>query len=145
MGAAHRRQRRVPASRKGRSVAANGGRLRFCVWRPGGGSMNPRRLIAIVLLCLLLVTGSVHASAMAVAPSVSKPCIGATGKPMRVLWWILENHSYDQARGHMPYLDETADACAVLADEWAITHPSLPNYLALSGGSTFGVDDDGSP
>jgi len=26
-----------------------------------------------------------------------------------------------------------------------VTHPSLPNYLALAGGSTFGVSDDRSP
>jgi phosphatidylinositol-3-phosphatase len=25
---------------------------------------------------------------------------------------------------------------------YAITHPSLPNYLALTGGSTFGIDSD---
>src|SRR5439155_25783631 len=24
----------------------------------------------------------------------------------------------------------------------AVSHPSLPNYLALSGGSTFGISDD---
>jgi hypothetical protein len=26
-----------------------------------------------------------------------------------------------------------------------VTHPSLPNYLAIAGGSTFGVRDDKSP
>ena len=25
---------------------------------------------------------------------------------------------------------------------YAITHPSLPNYLALTGGATFGIDSD---
>ncbi len=25
---------------------------------------------------------------------------------------------------------------------YAISHPSLPNYLALTGGSTFGIDSD---
>jgi hypothetical protein len=26
-----------------------------------------------------------------------------------------------------------------------VAHPSLPNYLAMSGGSTLGVTDDGPP
>jgi acid phosphatase len=30
-------------------------------------------------------------------------------------------------------------------NDHAMTHPSLPNYLALAGGSTFGVGDDGGP
>src|SRR4051794_24510259 len=107
--------------------------------------MDPKRVIAVILLCLLPMTGPVQARTVAVAPSEPKPCVAATGKPTRVLWWILENHSYDQARGHMPYLDAKADACVILTDEWAITHPSLPNYLALSGGSTFGITDDGGP
>lgn len=107
--------------------------------------MNAKRVIVAFVACLLPVAGSVQARALAVAPTESKPCVGTAGKPTRVLWWILENHSYDQARGHMPYLDAKADACVILTDEWAITHPSLPNYLALSGGSTFGITDDGGP
>jgi len=107
--------------------------------------MNAKRVIVAFVACLLPVAGSVQARALAVAPTESKPCVGTAGKPTRVLWWILENHSYDQARGHMPYLDAKADACVILTDEWAITHPSLPNYLALSGGSIFGITDDGGP
>jgi phosphatidylinositol-3-phosphatase len=107
--------------------------------------MNPTRVIVVILSCLLLVPGSVQARGLSIVSSESMPCVETTGTPTRVLWWVLENHSYDEARGHMPYLDEIADACTVLTDEWAITHPSLPNYLALSGGSTFGVTDDGSP
>ena len=30
----------------------------------------------------------------------------------------------------------------LLSREFAITHPSLPNYLALLGGSTFGITSD---
>jgi phosphatidylinositol-3-phosphatase len=108
--------------------------------------MNPKRLVALALVCLLSLTGSAGArTASAAAPSQAAPCVSVAGAPTHVLWWILENHSYDQARGHMPYLDAKADACAILTDDWAITHPSLPNYIALSGGSTYGVDGDGSP
>jgi acid phosphatase len=108
--------------------------------------MHAKRLAALAVVLLLTATGSAEArTAPPTAPTQGAPCIASSGTPTHVLWWILENHSYDQARGHMPYLDAKADACAVLTDEWAITHPSLPNYIALSGGSTYGVDGDGSP
>jgi phospholipase C len=38
-----------------------------------------------------------------------------------------------------------AQACGLATDYRAITHPSLPNYLAATGGSTFGVTDDSGP
>jgi hypothetical protein len=53
---------------------------------------------------------------------------------------ILENHSYSQILGNpcCPYLNAQASAGRIYANYHAITHPSLPNYLALSGGSTCG-------
>jgi hypothetical protein len=53
---------------------------------------------------------------------------------------VLENKEYDEIIGRpaAPYLSELASHSAVAANYHAITHPSLPNYLALTGGSTFG-------
>src|SRR5881628_2404814 len=34
---------------------------------------------------------------------------------------------------------------AYSTNNFAITHPSLPNYLALTGASTFGITSDCSP
>jgi hypothetical protein len=45
----------------------------------------------------------------------------------------------------MPYLAAQALQYGYATNYTAIRHPSLPNYLALAGGSTFGVTDDGSP
>jgi phospholipase C len=56
-----------------------------------------------------------------------------------------ENHSESQALGSMPYLASLANQYAQTAAYHAVTHPSLPNYLALAGGDTFGVTDDNSP
>ncbi|MGZ4165704.1 MAG: alkaline phosphatase family protein [Solirubrobacteraceae bacterium] len=53
---------------------------------------------------------------------------------------VLENREYNEIIGRpaAPYLNALARQSAVAANYHAITHPSLPNYLALTGGSTFG-------
>ena len=58
---------------------------------------------------------------------------------------IEENHTATQAMRQMPYLASLAGTYGHTTDYHAITHPSLPNYLALVGGSTFGVTDDQPP
>jgi phospholipase C len=59
----------------------------------------------------------------------------------------MENKPYDGVVGSnsAPYENELAKACGLATDYRAITHPSLPNYLAATGGSTFGVTDDAGP
>ncbi|MGZ4687667.1 alkaline phosphatase family protein [Oryzihumus sp.] len=63
----------------------------------------------------------------------------------KVLVVIEENHSLDQMRTQMPGVFRLAKRFGYATDYHAITHPSLPNYLALAGGSTFGVTDDAGP
>jgi phospholipase C len=59
----------------------------------------------------------------------------------------MENKPYGSVIGSKdaPYENELANACGLTTDYRAITHPSLPNYLAATGGSTFGVTDDAGP
>ncbi|MBV9822811.1 MAG: phosphoesterase [Actinobacteria bacterium] len=45
----------------------------------------------------------------------------------------------------MPYLDGLAKRFGYASNYTAIRHPSLPNYLAMAGGDTFGVTDDAAP
>jgi phospholipase C len=63
----------------------------------------------------------------------------------KVLTVVEENHSLRQMRSSMPFLSALATQYAYATDYTAVSHPSLPNYLALSGGSTFGVTDDKDP
>jgi len=42
----------------------------------------------------------------------------------------------------MPRFNELSKQYTLLTRYYAITHPSLPNYLALISGSTFGIDSD---
>lgn len=63
----------------------------------------------------------------------------------KLLVVVVENHSLDAMRREMPYTFGLARRYGYATGYRAITHPSLPNYLAISGGDTFDVTDDRSP
>jgi phosphatidylinositol-3-phosphatase len=58
---------------------------------------------------------------------------------------VEENSSFREMRTKMPYLGRLSRRYSYARHYSAITHPSLPNYLALTGGSTFHVTDDNPP
>jgi phospholipase C len=57
---------------------------------------------------------------------------------------VEENTAYSQVIGSSaaPYLNALAQQYGLATNYHAIRHPSLPNYLALIGGDTFGVSSD---
>jgi hypothetical protein len=57
---------------------------------------------------------------------------------------FLENHGYDQVIGskRAPFLNRLARRGALATNYYAVAHPSLPNYLAITTGSTDGVTSD---
>jgi acid phosphatase len=59
--------------------------------------------------------------------------------------FVVENHSLSQMREQLPWTYRLGQQYGIATDFHAMTHPSLPNYLAIAGGSTFGVRDDKSP
>lgn len=65
--------------------------------------------------------------------------------PSKVLVVVLENHGVNAAWDQMPYLRALGAHFGRATDYRGVTHPSLPNYLAIAGGSTFGVRDDDGP
>lgn len=83
------------------------------------------------------------------APPTSTSATAPTPAPAtgvsKVLVIVEENHGLDQMRAGMPYLFGLARTYGYATDYRAVAHPSLPNYLAIAGGSTFGISDDGSP
>jgi acid phosphatase len=62
-----------------------------------------------------------------------------------VLVVVEENKTQRSALAGMPYLASLARKHGYTTHYRAVTHPSLPNYLAIAGGSTFGVRDDLGP
>jgi len=61
-----------------------------------------------------------------------------------VLVIVMENTEYPSIIGSpsAPYLNSLATNYGLATQWFAITHPSLPNYLALVSGSTWGVTTD---
>jgi acid phosphatase len=53
---------------------------------------------------------------------------------------VMENKEFDRIIGSAdaPYLNSLAARYGLATQYYALTHPSLPNYLALIGGSIFG-------
>ena len=54
----------------------------------------------------------------------------------------MENRSYSQLIGDA-YIANLAAQYGLATDYHGVSHPSLPNYLALTSGSTWGIADDG--
>ena len=60
----------------------------------------------------------------------------------------MENRTYSSVLGGgaaAPKLSAYAGKCGLATASYAVTHPSLPNYLAATSGSTGGVTSDCSP
>src|SRR5947209_1558304 len=56
----------------------------------------------------------------------------------------MENHSFSEIVGSpsAPYTNGLLASGALATNYHAVAHPSLPNYLALTGASTFGIGTD---
>ncbi len=67
--------------------------------------------------------------------------------PAPLVLIVMENHSYGQIAGSAsaPYLNRFAHRGTLFTDMNAVSHPSLPNYLALTSGSTLGCTSDTCP
>jgi hypothetical protein len=83
-------------------------------------------------------------------PPVGGPCGTRATPPGRyahVIWIVMENHAYSQVIGSAsaPYENQLAGQCGLATNYKAVTHPSLPNYIAMTSGGTQGVTDDNPP
>jgi len=101
-----------------------------------------------MLLALLTACGTASAQPTPTPVTVSPP----TEAPLRppavnlpegasVFEIVMENRSASEALAQ-PYLSTLAHRHALATNYRAVAHPSLPNYLALTSGSTFGITDD---
>ncbi len=91
-------------------------------------------------------------SAPASAPSAARggPC--GRGRPGRArhrhgVWIVGEYKAYGDVVGSRdaPYINSLARQCGSATRFYAKAHPSLPNYLYMTSGSTQGITDDGEP
>jgi len=89
-----------------------------------------------------IVQPSVAPSAAATSPA---PQIASPARRYdHVVVVVLENHSFESVSGNpqAPFLNNLAATNALATGYSGVSHPSLPNYLALTGGSTFGITSD---
>jgi hypothetical protein len=98
-----------------------------------------------LVLGALLVTGcgaARTATAIRTRPSPRAALPG--GPPAHIAVVVMENEEYANIVGarSIPFISRLARRYALARRMYAITHPSLPNYLALTGGSTLGIDSD---
>lgn len=83
-------------------------------------------------------------------PPPPSPCGTKTGPPAtyaHVIWIFMENHSYSQIIGSSsaPYINSLSKSCGLATNYTAVSHPSLPNYIAATSGDTQGITDDNPP
>jgi hypothetical protein len=82
-----------------------------------------RRLLAAMLLLLTV-------------PSVADALVRAPFQKVFIV--VLENTAYEDALAQ-PFLRDLAARGALLTNFFAEAHPSFPNYVALTAGSTYGL------
>jgi phosphatidylinositol-3-phosphatase len=102
-----------------------------------------RALLVPVLVVALVFTGCGQSSSSRAADAIPSPASIALQRTSHVAVVVMENREYSDVVGSSaaPFVNALARRYA-LATSYATTHPSLPNYLALTAGSTFGVDSD---
>jgi acid phosphatase len=110
-----------------------------------------RRVIGAPALVIWAIAGCSAAAGPTPDPdssgSVVQTVLAGLPRPAHVLVVIFENKSASEVVGHRSarYLTHLADHGAYFVNAHGVAHPSEPNYLALSSGSTHGVTSDASP
>lgn len=96
------------------------------------------------LVILALAVGALAGCSL--GAGVAPQSVGPSPRYQHIILIVMENSSYNEIIGasDAPHLNALATTYGLATNYWGITHPSEPNYVALIGGDTFGVDDDGS-
>ncbi len=109
---------------------------------------------AVVASVTILIAGGVIGYFVAMGGSNNASSINTSasqstvGSPIRhVMIIVMENEGYGQVVGSSsaPYQNLLISRYALAANYYAVSHPSLPNYIALVAGDAFGVTNDCQP
>jgi phosphatidylinositol-3-phosphatase len=98
----------------------------------------PRRKIVGILRVTSRLTGASH------------PCGTSSHGPAvyeHVVWVVMENRAFGKVidTAKAPYINRLAHECGLATRYYAVAHPSLPNYIALTSGDIQGIQDDLPP
>jgi phospholipase C len=100
---------------------------------------------ALASAVLLLAAAAPALAADNLSPSSPLPA-SAAGVPQfaHIVIIVMENRGDSAIMGSAsaPYINSLASSYTWFDNYSAVAHPSLPNYLALTGGDTFGITSD---
>jgi phospholipase C len=84
------------------------------------------------------------AATLAGVSAAASPAAAAAGHYQHIFVIVEENHGFTDIIGNKaaPNLNALARQYGIATNYFAVSHPSEPNYVALLGGSTFGVSSD---
>jgi hypothetical protein len=111
------------------------------------GMPRPRPLAPIASLALLaavLLAGGCGAAKAGRPLAVGAPSGLPSSSASHVVVLVMENTEYDAVIGShsAPYVNGLTRRYGLATQSYAITHPSLPNYIALISGSTSRIQSD---
>jgi phosphatidylinositol-3-phosphatase len=103
-----------------------------------------RSLVVLGLATAAIAGCGARAQAMPVQVHPSPVAALRGGPPAHIAVILMENHEYGGIIGSpsAPFINRLARRYGLARGMYAVSHPSLPNYLALTGGSTFGRTSD---
>jgi phosphatidylinositol-3-phosphatase len=106
---------------------------------PGGRPRAALCASAIAAVALCLGCGQASPGKVSLATAAAGRSHGS-----HVVVVVLENAEYGEVIGSSsaPYVNSLAHRYGLMTQSYAIRHPSLPNYLALTSGSTQGIESD---
>ncbi|HYY80904.1 MAG TPA: alkaline phosphatase family protein [Actinomycetes bacterium] len=100
--------------------------------------MNARRWLGLALLAALVAAALILPEALEARERPARHPLA------RVILVVEENHEYRQIVGsrQAPFLNWLAAGGVLLTRYYAVTHPSLPNYMTLLAGDPLGIHGD---
>lgn len=109
--------------------------------------MITRTATIAAVVCAAFVTAGAGSGAATKGPCGAYARRPAPAHLAHVVWIWFENHGYSDIAGSTdaPYLNAIAGSCGLATNYQSVAHPSLPNYIAATSGSTQGIEDDGLP
>jgi hypothetical protein len=115
---------------------------------------RPRRLRGAVVAAALTASAALASCATPTTPAVAlvtaaHPCAGSAPRATysHVVVIFMENKDFTDIIGSKsaPYLNSLATSCGLATQYHGVTYPSLPNYIAVTSGATYGIHDDNLP
>jgi hypothetical protein len=110
----------------------------------GAGWARSCTVVAAALLAAAVLAGCLGGDGRGRAGSGASDVAARGDGQSRVVVIMMENREYGRILDSLkaPYLNHLARSGALATRFYGTRHPSLPNYIALTGGSTFQIESD---